>query len=327
MYPALLQSGDKIQVVAPALSLPMISDELVVAANQAFEKLGIESDASDAVYEVNNYGSASIKTRVEDIHTAFADPTVKGIFAVVGGTNSNEILPYLDYELMAKNPKIFCGFSDATALQNAIYARTGLVTYSGPNWSTLAMKEYSEQTLAWFIQTLISGESTVVEPTTWFTDDHWYAEPENRKVFETEGWWVLQDGEVEGIAIGGNLSTLNLLKGTPYMPELAEKILLVECEAPLDYGTFKRDLHGLLQVPGAESIRALLIGRTQVQSRITREGIEDMVADLPLPEGIPVLANLDFGHTNPMMTFPVGGHIKVTAGRTNPRIVIPAPAH
>lgn len=84
----------------------------------------------DHVDEMDNFHSSSIASRVADLHAAFADPAVRGILTVIGGFKSNELLPHLDWELIARKPKMFCGYSDITALQNAILARSGLITYS-----------------------------------------------------------------------------------------------------------------------------------------------------------------------------------------------------
>lgn len=84
--------------------------------------------------------SSSIRSRVADIHEAFNDSSVKAILTVIGGFNSNQLLPYLDYDLISENPKILCGFSDITALATAIYTQTELITYSGAHFSSFPWK-------------------------------------------------------------------------------------------------------------------------------------------------------------------------------------------
>jgi muramoyltetrapeptide carboxypeptidase len=112
--------------------------------------MGLELTYGDHVDERDVFDSSSIESRVVDLHAAFAESDVAAILTVIGGFNSNELLPHLDWDLIAANPKIFCGYSDITALQNAMVARTGLVTYSGPHWSTFGMRDYFDQTLEWF---------------------------------------------------------------------------------------------------------------------------------------------------------------------------------
>ena len=97
-----------------------------------------------------DYMCASRDARVEDLNEAFRDENVKAILTVIGGFNSNQLLDYIDYEAIKNNPKIFCGFSDITALSNAIYAKTGVVTYSGPHYSSFGMLKGFEYSLEYF---------------------------------------------------------------------------------------------------------------------------------------------------------------------------------
>ena len=118
IYPNKLQINDEIRVLSPSSSIKRVNTE---ADNEQlvkyFEKLGYKISYSRHIDEMDEMNSASIKSRVEDLHEAFRDPQVKMILTSIGGFNSNELLPYLDYNLIKKNPKILCGYSDITALQ------------------------------------------------------------------------------------------------------------------------------------------------------------------------------------------------------------------
>src|SRR5689334_22146988 len=166
----------------------------------------------------------------------FADPDVAGILTVIGGFNSNQLLPHLDWDLIAANPKIFCGYSDITAVQNAILARTGLITYSGPHWSSFGMRDHFEQTLSWFAQALFGDRSIELYPAAAWTDDLWFLDQDNRTVRSGEGWWPLAPGQASGRIVGGNLCTLNLLQGTEYMPALDGALLMIGGQASLTVG-------------------------------------------------------------------------------------------
>lgn len=322
LLPKKLHAGSHIRVVAPSMSLGVIENHVVEHANAVLEEMGLETSAGEHIYEMDRYGSSTIESRVNDLHDAFADDTVDAIFAVMGGNNSNELLPYLDFELISKHPKIFCGFSDINCLQNAITVRTGLVTYSGPHWSTFGMRDDAKQTIEWFRNVLMSEDSAIVKPTDWFTDDYWFSNQDARRKLTTDGWWILQDGVAQGRVFGGNLSSFRLLQGTLYMPELRGAILCAETEAPVDFGYFKRELVSLLQTPAASEIAGLMIGRFQVNSSVSREDLEFLLNILDLPPHIPVLANVEFGHTNPLLTLPIGGEIKMEATPSQERIVI-----
>lgn len=114
IVPAKLAAGDEIRVVAPARGIRIIGQESREIAAQRFAALGLKvsfgSNTTDENWDMT--GSSPIEDRIADIHEAFADKNVKAVFTIIGGANSNQLLPYLDYELIKANPKIFCGFSD-----------------------------------------------------------------------------------------------------------------------------------------------------------------------------------------------------------------------
>src|SRR5690348_17196559 len=128
LIPPKLARGDTVRVVAPALSLAVIAEETRAIADRRLRELGLEVTFGRHVEERDAFDSSSIEARVADLHDAFADPAVQGILTVLGGYNSNQLLGYLDWELLRAHPKVFCGYSDITALQHAMWARAGLVT-------------------------------------------------------------------------------------------------------------------------------------------------------------------------------------------------------
>ena len=149
IIPNKLKKGDKIMVIAPSTGIKIIREDCRKIAEERLNKLGLKvvfaKNTTDENFDM--LGSASPQKRAEDINQAFADKTVQAIFTILGGFNSNEILKYIDYENIRKNPKIFIGFSDITALHAAIYAQTGLITYYGPHYSSIGMLKGCEYTL------------------------------------------------------------------------------------------------------------------------------------------------------------------------------------
>jgi muramoyltetrapeptide carboxypeptidase len=314
-FPPKLRRGDLIRVVAPSRSKTMVDefDHSALTADR-FAALGLRLSFGDHVQECDDFVSSSIASRVADLHAAFADPEVAGILTVIGGFNSNELLPHLDWDLIRAHPKVFCGYSDITALQNAILARTGLVTYSGPHWSSFGMRDHFEPTGRWFARAVMEdGPLTLTSADTW-TDDAWFADQDQRTLEPNDGWWALQPGQATGRVVGGNLCTLNLLQGTPFMPSLAGALLFVEDDFLADPATFARDLTSLLQQPDAADVQGLVVGRFQRASGLTRDLLAQIVQRQPVLEGLPVLANLDFGHTSPLLTFAVGGEAELSVG-------------
>ena len=126
-------------------------------------------------------GSATVAKRVADIHTAFADKSVKGIFTVIGGFNSNQLVKHLDYDLIAKNPKVFSGFSDITALHAAIYTQTKMVTYYGPHYSSLGMLKGCDYTLNNAHNILFENDNFELKASGEWADDAWYINQEERE--------------------------------------------------------------------------------------------------------------------------------------------------
>ncbi|MGW5686687.1 S66 family peptidase [Nonomuraea sp. NPDC003754] len=313
IFPPKLNRGDVIRVVAPARSRALVTEHDHTDIIEArFADLGVTLSYGRHVDERDAFDSSGIASRVADLHEAFADPSVAAIMTVIGGYNCNELLPFLDWELIRANPKILCGYSDITALQNAILARTGLVTYSGPHWSTFGMRDHFEQTLQWFTDVVFGGAPVTLTPAAEWSDDLWFLDQDKRDLIPNEGWWPIRSGTAEGRIVGGNLCTLNLLQGTPCMPSLDGAILIVEDDFESHPATFARDLTSLLQLPDAAGIRGLAIGRFQKASNMTRPLLEQIVAGQPSLAGVPVLANLDVGHTYPLATFPIGGTARLT---------------
>lgn len=310
--PARIQSGDSFRAIAPSYSRTFVMEfDNTKWINDRFKSMGLGLEFGEHVDENDAFDSSSITSRVADLHAAFADPHIDGIISVIGGFNSNELLPYLDWDLIAANPKVFCGYSDFTALANAVHTKTGLLTYIGAHWSSFGMRDHFEPTGEWF-RTATHEQTWSITHSTEFTDDLWFMDQDNRTVHQTVGPWILAPGSVTGKVIGGNLSTLHLLQGTEFMPSLEGSILFLEEDGAADIHEFARRLASILQAPDAAGIRGLAIGRFQLDSGVTRNLLEQVIAKHPLLQNLPVVANLDFGHTSPMFTLPIGGYAKLS---------------
>ncbi len=316
IVPEKLVAGDEVRIVAPARGLKLIGQDSRAQALKIFAEMGLKvtfgKNTTDENFDM--MGSSSIEKRIADIHEAFADPKVKAVFTVIGGSNSNQLLPYLDYELIRNNPKIFCGFSDITALLNAIYAQTGLVTFSGPHFSSLGMIKGCEYTIENLKKMIIGEGKNEIKPSPEWSDDLWFLDQEKRSFIKNEGWWVIRSGSAEGKIIGGNLGTFDLLLGTPYRPVFeADTILFIEdCfTSGGDAGAFERNLQALMYQEDFKNVRALVIGRFQKASEVSREKLE-FILDKPQLKNLPIIANVDFGHTTPLLTLPIGGSARIT---------------
>lgn len=297
-------------VIAPARGIKIIGQDARAIAKERLESLGLEVVFAPNTTDDNwDYmGSASIEKRVEDIHTAFADKSVKAIMTIIGGANSNQLLKYLDYELIKNNPKIFCGFSDITALENAILAKTGMVVYYGPHFSSLGMKYGCDYTFEHFAKMLVTDGKDKITPSEIWSDDLWFLNQEKREFEANEGYWNIRNGEASGTIIGGNLCTFNLLLGTEFRPAFPkDTILFIEDTEASSLADFERNLQALLHQPDFANVKSLVIGRFQKGSKVTREGLEYILNAKAELKELPILANVDFGHTAPLLTIPLGG--------------------
>lgn len=319
IVPQVLKAGDEVRIVAPARGLRLIGRDSREIAKARFEEMGLKvtfgRNTTDENWDM--FGSTDVEKRAEDLNEAFGDKNVKAIFTVIGGSNSNQLLPYLDYELIRQNPKIFCGFSDITALLNGIYAKTGLVTFSGPHFSSLGMKKGAEYTLENLKKMILGDQKNEIKPSDAWSDDLWFINQEDRTFIKNEGWQVINAGKAEGTIVGGNLGTFDLLLGSSYRPAFEKNTVLFveECftSEATDAGSFERNLQALIYQPDFENVSGIVIGRFQKASNVTKEKLEYIIKSKKALDRMPVIANVDFGHTTPLLTLPIGGECSLDA--------------
>jgi len=292
----------------------IIRQELRDIAKSRFDELGLKLTFGKHVEEIDDFASSSIESRIEDLHDAFLDSNVKGVLSVIGGFNSNQLLPEIDWSIIKSNPKVFCGFSDITALNNSILAKTGLVTYSGVHYSTFGMEEYFEYSYEYFKKCLFQDTAIMVEPNSVWTDDEWYLNQHTRTPMANQGWLNINSGSADGRIVGGNLCTLNLLQGTEFMPELEGSILFIEDDEETNPVNFDCDLVSLIQQPGFSGVRGIIIGRFKLMSKVSNGLLIQIIKSKKELKNMPVVANVDFGHTNPIITYPIGGNVEIHVG-------------
>lgn len=293
-----LKYGDEIRVIAPSTSLAAVQEDICREALAFLTGQGFQVTFSRHCRELDAEESSSVRSRAEDLHEAFLDKNVKAILACAGGFNVNQILEYLDYSIIKNNPKIICGYSDITALTNAIYKKTGLFTYHGPQFSSFGHAEGRTYTNKAFSECVMGDGPFELLPS------------------EAAGTYtVIQEGRAGGTIIGGNLCTLNLLQGTPFMPVLNESILFLEDDNIMgEFFTreFERNFQSLLQAAGGSGPKGIVFGRFDDSCHMTEEFVRRMCRAKDKLLGIPILFGVDFGHVRPFATFPVGGQAQIS---------------
>lgn len=316
IIPDKLKIGDEIRVIAPSRTMSILSDNVIKSAKEKLENIGFKvtfgKNVSKSIGE--DYKCASILDRADDLHEAFKDKNVKAILTVIGGYNVNQILDYIDYNLIKQNPKILCGFSDITALTNAIFAKTGMVTYSGPHFSSFGMKKGFEYTETYFKKMLMNSEKIKIESSKEWSNDSWYNKQEERTFISNQGMKVINKGEAEGRIIGGNLCTLNLLQGTEYMPNIKDSILFIEDDGLVGKNfnkEFDRNFQSLMHCAKNQNIKAIIVGRAENNCEMNDEKWARIFKSKKELENIPIAINADFGHTTPIFTFPIGGDARI----------------
>ena len=309
-----LKKGDTIRIIAPSGSLSRLDNKNFEIAKKRFEAFGLKVTVSENAYNVDEYNSSSIDERVADLNNAFKDNSVKMIICAIGGYNSIQIIDKIDYNLIKNNPKIIMGYSDITVLLNAIYNETGLVTYLGPNFADFGVKLGFAYTCDYFKKIVFENNNIVIEDSKKFSDDQWYVNQDSRIFLKNEGRVIINNINAKGKIIGGNLCTLQLLQGTKYMPNLKDAILFIE-DDDLTGDTFlfefERNLNSLMLQPNFEFVKGIIVGRMQLGSKVTIEDLIKLFKSKKELKKIPIIINVDFGHTRPLLTIPIGGNCEI----------------
>lgn len=284
LLPSKLKIGDTIGVVAP--SSPIIGNNIeeLNRAKEIVERRGFEVKYSKNIFSNTNGYSATAREKAEDINAMFADKEVKMIWCAKGGNNSNSTFEYLNYELIKKNPKIICGYSDITSITNMITEKTGLITFSGTNFKTIATDEtdYSyKQALSRFV------------------DGNLEFGPEN------EEYVTIQKGKAEGELIGGNLSLTRGMVAGKYSLDFTDKILfLEELGFETDPEATSNNIYYMKQNGVFDKIKGLWIGNYEHESGIS---LEKIIMDVLNGEyKFPIIKSNNFGHIERKTVIPIG---------------------
>lgn len=289
ILPERLKKGDTIGIVAP--SNPIIGDnvEELERARRIVENDGFKVKYSKNIFANTNGYSATAKEKAEDINEMFADKEVKMIWCAKGGENSNSTFEYIDYELIKQNPKIFCGYSDITSLTNMITAKTGLVTFSGTNFKTIATDE-TDYSYKEAIKRFVEGSLQIGEP--------------------EEKYCTIQEGIAEGELIGGNLSLTRGMVLGKYSIDFTDKILFLE-ELGFETGPAMASnyLYYMKQNGVFNKIKGLWIGNYEHESGVSLEKIiMDVLGD---DYKFPIIKSNNFGHTETKTVIPIGTKAKI----------------
>jgi muramoyltetrapeptide carboxypeptidase len=286
-YPKKLVKGDTIGLVAT--SSP-VATERISQCVKAMEELGFKVKVADNLDE--NYGgymAGNGKTRGEWLNKMFADPEVDGIFCVRGGDASSRAMEYIDYDIIRNNPKVFVGYSDVTNIHLSLTQDCDLITFHGPMVSSNIVDDFDEETKAGLFRALDAEEP-------------W--EFINPKGFEIG---VMKEGKGTGRLTGGNISLLSASIGTPYELDTKDKILFIEevCES---ITKVEKWMYHLRNAGKLRECKGIILGQFTDIVNEKDQAYDELCCLREIFEGldIPVVYNVQSGHSKPMMTLPMG---------------------
>jgi muramoyltetrapeptide carboxypeptidase LdcA involved in peptidoglycan recycling len=321
LKPKKLNKGDTIGIFTPSTPGYLYNEEMFQTGVKNLEELGFKVKLGHLTEQraSEGYRSGSPKERAEEFMTLVEDENVHALVSTIGGHNSSSMIPFLDFESIRKQRKIFCGYSDVTSLHMAILKYAGLSTLYGPALMTW-FGEYPNGVTDSVESFMAAATGQLSYPRAikpfsrwsnhcrdWGNGD-WKNIP--RKWEDNPGWRVLNPGEVNGEIVVANLNTLMSAAGTGYFPDVEGKILLIE-EMGASYSAEERSFNQLLLMGVFDQISGLIMGKPEVEKN---EGapftLDELLLEVVGSRNYPIVSNFDCSHTLPMHT--IAEHSKVS---------------
>jgi muramoyltetrapeptide carboxypeptidase len=311
LKPRRLGPGDTVALVAPA-SATFQTIELQIA-RESLEALGLKVKVGGHVLDRHGYLAGRDQDRATDINNYFADPSVRAVLPLRGGWGSSRLLPYLEFDTIRRNPKVVLGFSDITALLLSIHARTGLITFHGPN----GMGRWDEFSVGWVKRILFDGDAVTLQ------------NPREKGEFLVQTEHRVQTitpGTARGRILGGNLTVFSAIVGSPYLPAFDGAILFLE-----DVGEDIYRVDRMMTTLKLAGILGRLAGFVFGTCSECEPGqgfgsltLEEVFNDHVRPLKIPAWQGAMIGHRQPQFTIPVGVQVEIDATAGTIRMLEPA---
>lgn len=305
-----LAPGDTVGLVSPSSA----TDERISLqfAQEAMQALGFKVKTGAHFDARRGYLAGTDAERAGDLNAMFADREVKAVICVRGGSGAARLLPLLDYDGIRRNPKVLLGYSDITALHCAIQARTGLITFHGPigsgSWNTFNVDQFKRM----FFQRELVDFRNVLDP-----GDDLIARKNRTR--------TIRGGKARGALVGGNLTVLTGLAGSPYMPDFKGRILFLEDIGEAPY-RIDRMFSTLKLIGALDQIAGFVFGQCtdcdpgDGYGSLTLDQIFD---DYITPLKIPAYRGAMIGHIREQFILPVGGEVELDADAGSFRMVAP----
>jgi muramoyltetrapeptide carboxypeptidase len=302
--PRRLKAGDTVMLVAPA-NATFNTVELQIA-RESLEALGFKVKVGPHLLDRHGYLAGDDKNRADDINRAFADSSVAAVHAIRGGWGSARLLPYLDFDTIRRNPKVMIGYSDVTALLQSIHARTGLVTFHGP----IGLGRWDSYSLDCYKRVLFNGEQITYSNKQGLSDRNALVQTEFRSL-------TITPGKARGRLVGGNLTVMTAILGSPYVPDWENTILFTE-DTGEDYYRIDRMMTQLKLAGVLGRIKGFVFGSCYEcgpgDGNFGALTLEEIFADHIKPLNVPAWMGAMIGHGQPQWTVPLGVDAEIDAG-------------
>ena len=295
---------NKVLIVSPSATIQdNIEGELLIKkGREMLEKIGLDVNFSKNALGKLGYKSADIKQRVSDIESAYQDPSVTFIMSTQGGDNTNELLPYLNWEVIKNNPKKFIGASDITIFLNSLYVHTGQKSFFGPDLIWGLGKNATDYTMN-------NIKDLLIDNTIKFTKNPKYSP-----------WKNIRNGEGSGICLGGCINSFVLLLGTENDPikNIEEPFILILEGIGESIARIESYVTQIVQQPNfSKYCRGIINGYYYRCSEEISENIREIsniIKEQTTQYNFPIIEISELGHAVENIIFPIGGKIRVTSG-------------
>ena len=312
-----LQRGDKIGIFSSSAPASCTAQQRYKRGKRYLEEKGFEIVEGKLTHQQDGYRSGTPKERAQEFNELLRDPSIKMIMSMIGGTNSNSILPYIDYEAFKENPKFIVGYSDTTAILLALYAKTGITTYYGPalvpsfgEFEPLVNITY--QYFEKYFCSLPQLPYEIEQSSVWSDEPvNWLEKTTEKQLYSNE-WYGIGKTIVEGRLIGGNNNAMYGFIGTEYFPTIQEGDILLLEDSWKDIATVEKNfamlkLHGIF-----DKVKAIILGKyEQFDDQKTNRTPLDVLLEQLDGKSIPILAKVDIAHTHPMHPIAIGKKVRV----------------
>lgn len=310
LKPKALQKGDTVGLITPATYVA--DPDNLAKAERTLRYFGLVPKFGRNVGKRDGYLAGTVAHRLEDLHAMFADPAVKGVFTVRGGYGSAQLLDRIDYGLIRRNPKVFVGYSDITAMHLAIQRRSRVVTFHGP----VPLSAFTDYTVEHFRKAIFSSEPLGV-----LTNP-----PETSELRPRHPLRTLRPGRARGALVGGNLSLIAATMGTPFEIDTKGKILFIEDVGEQPY-SIDRMLTNLRLAGKLQAAAGIVFGecndcgpREFQPSFASTLSFGEVLDEILGKLSVPVFFGLTIGHTPDQLTLPVG--VMATLDATRGELII-----